>query len=126
MDNYFTSTPFSKYLFQNKLGLIGTLTNNKNEIPDSFLALNDKEINWSLFSFDGTLTLLSYTPKVDQNQRYNSFNLYKWFLLYKAKKTVIFLSTVHHEKDILINFSYAHQNINKKPLLIHDYYKIKD
>ena len=64
MDNYFTGIPLAKNLFINKLGLIGTMRSNKNELPLSFLASKDKEANSSLFAFDSFLTLVSFTPKV--------------------------------------------------------------
>ena len=38
MDNYFTSIPLAKKLFENKISVIGTLRSNKNEKPESFLA----------------------------------------------------------------------------------------
>ena len=64
MDNFFTSVPLAQNLYSNKLGLIGTIRSNKNEIPEAFLASKEKVINSSIFALNGPLTLVSYTPKV--------------------------------------------------------------
>jgi hypothetical protein len=63
-DNYFTSIPLAKTLYENKLGIIGTVRSNKNEVPEDFLANKHKEVDSSLFAFDNELTLTSYCPKV--------------------------------------------------------------
>ena len=54
MDNYFTSVSLAKFLFQNKLNLIGTVRHNKNEIPPSFLADRKKrciQVNFHSINF---------------------------------------------------------------------------
>ena len=62
MDNFFSSVPLAKTLFSNKIGMIGTLRSNKNEVPEEFLI--SKEIYSSKFAFDKFLTLVSYFPRV--------------------------------------------------------------
>ena len=64
MDNYFTSVALAKLLFVNKLGLIGTVRSNKNEVPEEFLPSKHNQIDSSIFAFDKSLTLTSYFPKV--------------------------------------------------------------
>jgi hypothetical protein len=64
MDNYFTEVPLAKHLYSNKLMLIGTMRQNKNEIPEFFLPKKGNEIFSSIFAFDSFMTLVSYTPKV--------------------------------------------------------------
>ena len=59
MDNFFTSIPFAKNLFENKLTLVGTLRHNKAEIPKSFLANKTKQVYSSQFAFDKFMTLVS-------------------------------------------------------------------
>ena len=68
MNNYFTSSPLAKNLFEKNLGMIGTIRNNKNEIPESFLASNSKDINSSLFAFNGPRTLVSFTPQGNHSE----------------------------------------------------------
>jgi hypothetical protein len=66
-DNFFTSIRLAKNLFENKLGLIGTLRSNKNEVPLVFLPSKENEIYSSKFAFDKYITLVSYFPKVVMN-----------------------------------------------------------
>jgi hypothetical protein len=73
MDNYFTSIPLAKTLFDNKIGLIGTVRSNKNEVPEQFLAGKHNPIDSSLFAFDKSLTLTSYYPKVNKNKFFIKF-----------------------------------------------------
>ena len=64
MDNFFTSIPLAKTLFQNEIGLIGTLRSNKNEVPEEFLASKENPVLSSKFAFDKFMTLCAYFPKV--------------------------------------------------------------
>ena len=64
MDNFFTSIPMAKKLYENDSAIIGTLRQNKPQIPECFLADNEKEVFSSQFAFDKFLTLVSYTRKV--------------------------------------------------------------
>ena len=65
MDNFFTSIKLAKILYENRLGLIGTLRSNKNEVPQLFLPSKENLIFSSLFAFDQFMTLVSYFPKVN-------------------------------------------------------------
>ncbi|XP_071056421.1 piggyBac transposable element-derived protein 4-like [Onthophagus taurus] len=81
MDNYFTSIPLAHDMLKNhKLTIVGTLRNNKREIPPSFLPNRKKEILSSQFAFAEKTTLVSFTPK--------------------RSKSVILLSTVHSTATI--------------------------
>ena len=64
MDNFFTSIPLAKTLFENNMGLIGTLKANKNQVPEEFLYSKEREVVSSLFGFSGPLSLTSFVPKV--------------------------------------------------------------
>ena len=64
MDNFFTSIPMAKKLYSNDLSIIGTLRQNKSEIPQSFLSDKSKVLHSSQFAYDSYMTLVSYTPKV--------------------------------------------------------------
>lgn len=65
MDNWFTSVPLAKQLLQQpyKLTLVGTLRANKREIPEEMKNCRSRNVNTSMFCYDGPLTLLSYKPK---------------------------------------------------------------
>ena len=73
MDNFFTSVPLAKTLFQNKTGLIGTLRSNKN-VPEEFLPSKENPVLSSKFAFEKFMTLCAYFPKVT----------FKEFLFYKT------------------------------------------
>lgn len=65
-DNWFSSVPlFQKMLVEYKLLMTGTLRKNKEEIPLAFVAQKDE--NESLFCFDTTKVLTSYSPKKNKN-----------------------------------------------------------
>ena len=64
MDNFFTSIPMAKTLYENYLGIIGTLRHNKIQIPPQFLPDNLNALFSSQFAFDNYLTLVSYVRKV--------------------------------------------------------------
>jgi hypothetical protein len=62
-------------LFENNLAIIGTLRQNKIQIPPSFLPNNSKEVYSSQFAYDKYLTLVSYTRKVFNRQNaYRNLN----------------------------------------------------
>ncbi|XP_067633731.1 piggyBac transposable element-derived protein 4-like [Eurosta solidaginis] len=65
IDNWFTSIPLEKQLLQQpyKLTIVGTLRANKKEIPEEMKNNRLRNINTSMFCYDGPLTLLSYKPK---------------------------------------------------------------
>jgi hypothetical protein len=64
MDNFFTSIPMALKLYEKNLAIIGTLRQNKPQIPEIFLPNTTKELFSSQFAFDQNLTLVSYTRKV--------------------------------------------------------------
>lgn len=65
MDNWFTSVPLAKSLFQKpyNLTVVGTLRSNKKEIPSELLNNRERKTDTSIFCFDNELSLLSYKPK---------------------------------------------------------------
>lgn len=75
-DNYFTSYQLAQELIENGLTLVGTVRKNKTFIPPEFQANSRREVGSNLFAFRPKITLLSHVPK--------------------KKKSVIFLSTLHH------------------------------
>jgi len=103
-DNFFSSIPLCNYLWEKSLQFIGTLKQNKLEIPLNFLKETKKtagiflrSVGSSLFAFKEYLTLVSYVPK--------------------AKKSVILLSTHHHDSAI--------DELTGKPKIIMDYNSYK-
>ena len=88
MDNFFTSIKLAKILYENRLGLIGTLRSNKNEVPQLFLPSMENLIFLSLFAFDQFMTLVSYFSKVNLSLFKKKIILFYWeerigeFLLY--------------------------------------------
>lgn len=79
MDNWFTSIPTANRMLQShKLTILGTVRKNKREIPPNFIT--KKPVGTSKFAFDGSKTLVSYTPKKNKN--------------------VLMLSTMHRDDSI--------------------------
>lgn len=92
----------AKNLFQNKLGLIGTIRSNKNEIPESFLPSKENKQYTSKFAFDEFISMVSY--------------------FCRPSKCAIVLSTVHHSKEILTeSVLKSFQERTDIPLIVHDY-----
>lgn len=100
MDNWFTSYPVALQLLEKRITVVGTLKSNKPEIPSNFKTYRDREINSSLFGFQKDCTLVSYVPK--------------------RNKTVLLLSTMHHDAAIDASTGDA-----KKPEIITFYNKTK-
>ena len=96
MDNWFTSLPLAKDLFAKNTTVVGTIRK-KPYIPSVMLG-NDKNrpVNTSSFLFDQNTSLVSY--KVKKN------------------KTVMLLSTLHHQPAI---------GDDSKPEIVHFYNKTK-
>lgn len=92
-DNFFSTVPLAEFLFTKTISYTGTLKSNKREIPREFLANNERKLETSIFGFNKSLTLVSYVPK--------------------KNKSVILLSTAHHDVSI--------DTETKKPKLILDY-----
>ncbi|XP_045448744.1 piggyBac transposable element-derived protein 4-like [Melitaea cinxia] len=100
MDNWFTSYPVALQLLEKRITVVGTLKGNKPEIPPNFKTSRDREINSSLFGFQKNCTLVSYVPK--------------------RNKTVLLLSTMHHDAAIDLTTGDA-----KKPEIITFYNQTK-
>lgn len=92
-DNWYTSIPLAKSMFEKKITLLGTLRKNKREIPPCFQPNKSKPTGKTQFGYRPDMTLLSYTTK--------------------PNKSVILLSTTHDFGDIDVE--------TKKPQMILDY-----
>ncbi|KAG4073526.1 hypothetical protein HA402_000750 [Bradysia odoriphaga] len=80
-DNYFTSFTLAESLISNGLNLVGTLKKNKTCVPPEFLPNRTKKEGSTMFGFRKDITLASHVPKVG--------------------KAVLFLSTMHHNNNII-------------------------
>jgi hypothetical protein len=78
-DNLFTGVALSDELLTQGMTYVGTMRKNKRDIPPCMIAKNRDEFT-SIFAFDGNKTLVSYVPK--------------------KGKSVILLSTMHHDKAV--------------------------
>ncbi|XP_024867729.1 uncharacterized protein LOC112451986 isoform X1 [Temnothorax curvispinosus] len=64
-DNWFSSTEiFDRMLSQHSITMVGALRKNKRQIPQHFHAADP--VYSSQFLFDGTKTLVKYTPKINK------------------------------------------------------------
>ena len=97
-DNFFSSIKLAIDLIVKGITFVGTLRKNKSQIPESFLPSKETTVFSSKFAFTKHLTICSYAPK---------FN-----------KSVIMLSSLHHDKNII-------ENNDRKPEIIHFYNKNK-
>ena len=79
-DNFFTSVQLAESLLNKNLTLVGTLRQNKPDIPPIMKASKSRERYSTKFGFKGNTTMVSYVPK--------------------KGKAVIMLSTMHHDKAI--------------------------
>lgn len=79
-DNFFTSIPLAEDLLQEHTTILGTLRQNKPEIPPEMKPNNGREEKSSIFAFSGNLTLASYVPT--------------------KGKAVTVLSTGHHDERV--------------------------
>ena len=61
-DNFFTSVDLSNRLKDRSLTLVGTMQQNKKEIPTEFKPARQRPEYSSLFGFTKELTLVSYVP----------------------------------------------------------------
>ena len=71
-DNFFTSIDLSNQPKNKKLTLIGTMKQNKGEIPQEFKPARQRDGNSSILVFTKDLTLVSYVPK--KNKSVSSFH----------------------------------------------------
>lgn len=98
-DNWSTSIRLAEQLLQPpyNLTLIGTIRNNKQEIPAEFKHNSSRPVGTSLFGFHEKLTLVSYKPK--------------------PQKTVLLLSTMHDKPSV--------DPVSGKPTIIQSYNETK-
>ena len=98
MDNFFTSVPLAQHLLEKDLTIVGTLRQNKPDIPPLMKPSKSREVHSTEFGFNDSLTMVSYVRK-------------------KGKAVV--LSTMHHDKVVDEN------SRKKKPEVITFYNKTK-
>ena len=76
-DIFFTNFELAEKLMTKQTNCVGTVRKNKRDIPRSFIA-KKRDANTSIFGFNKHSTLVFYVPK--------------------KNKTVLLLSTMHHDK----------------------------
>lgn len=101
MDNFFTSVPLAEKLLEKNLTIVGTLRQNKRDIPPVMKPSKLREKYSSEFGFNGNMTMVSYVPK--------------------KGKAVVLLSTMHDDKAVDDNSV----SFKKKPEIIKYYNKTK-
>ncbi|MGH0158802.1 UNVERIFIED_CONTAM: hypothetical protein FKN15_045186 [Acipenser sinensis] len=79
-DHFFTSVPLAEALLEKGLTLVGTLRQNKPDIPALMKASKSREVHSTEFGFKENTTMVSYLPK--------------------KGKAVILLSTMHHDMSV--------------------------
>ena len=79
-DNFFSSVDLANQLKNKKLTLVGTMKQNKREIPQEFKPARQRDENSSIFGFTKDLTFVSYVPK--------------------KNISVVLLSSLHHDSAI--------------------------
>ncbi|XP_051922662.1 piggyBac transposable element-derived protein 4-like [Hippocampus zosterae] len=80
MDNFFTSVPLAQHLLEKELTIVGTLCQNKPDIPTLMKLSKSREVYSTEFGFNDSLTMVSYDRKIG--------------------KAVVLLSTMHHDKAV--------------------------
>lgn len=84
MDNWFTSIPLVIDLYENcRTTVVGTLRQNKREVPPGFVSIKNREPCTSLFGFYRNMTLVSY---VSQSK--------------SKKKCALLVSSMHKCRDL--------------------------
>ncbi|XP_056869731.1 piggyBac transposable element-derived protein 4-like [Takifugu flavidus] len=91
-DNFFASVSLTEKLLEKDLTIVGTLRQNKADIPPVMKPSKLREIYSSEFGFRGNMTMVSYVPK--------------------KGKSVVLLSTMHDDKAV------DESNHKKKPDVI--------
>jgi len=66
-DNFFTSVDFANQPKNKKLTLVGTMKQNKREIPQKFKPARQRDENSSIFGFTKELPFVSYVPKKNKS-----------------------------------------------------------
>lgn len=79
-DNFFTSVPLAEHLLEKGLTIVGTLRQNKPDIPPVMKASKSREVHCTEFGFNGSMTMIRY--------------------IRKKGKAVVLLSTMHHSKMV--------------------------
>lgn len=79
-DNYFTSIELVDKLQERQLTYVGTIRQNKRDLPEQFKPNRHRPIHSSTFGFTRNQTLVSYVPK--------------------KNRSVTLLSTLHHDQKI--------------------------
>jgi hypothetical protein len=79
-DNFFTSVDLENQLNNKKFTLVGTMKENRREIPQEFKPTRQRDEKSSIFGFTKDLTLVSYVPK--------------------KNKSVVLLLSLHHDSAI--------------------------
>ncbi|KAL7877378.1 hypothetical protein SRHO_G00040280 [Serrasalmus rhombeus] len=79
-DNFFTSVPLAEHLLEKGLTIVGTLRQNKPDIPPVMKASKSREVHSTEFGFNASMTMISY--------------------IRKKGKAVLLLSTMHHSKMV--------------------------
>ncbi|KAL2095507.1 hypothetical protein ACEWY4_010226 [Coilia grayii] len=99
MDNFFTSVALAEKLLEKNLTIVGTLRQNKPDIPPIMKPSKSRDIYSSEFGFNGNMTMVSYVQK--------------------KGKAVVLLSTMHDDKAV------DDSSQKKKPEVIQYYNKTK-
>lgn len=92
-DNLFTSVPLVEELLTQGLTYVGTVRQNKPDLPPAVLAAS-RDAGTSMFGFSDQLTVVSYVPK--------------------KNKLVLLLSSMHHDGDLV-----QVGDIQKPEIIIH-------
>lgn len=67
VDNFFTSSELAEELLKNKMALVGTIRQNKKEIPPVLRQMRGRAVYSSIFAFSAKQTLVSYIPRRGRN-----------------------------------------------------------
>ncbi|KAL7839369.1 hypothetical protein SRHO_G00260270 [Serrasalmus rhombeus] len=78
MDNFFTTVPLARHLLEKNLTIVGTLRQNKPDIPPLMKPSKSREVHSTEFGFNDSLTMVTY--------------------IRKKGKAVVLLCTMHHDK----------------------------
>jgi hypothetical protein len=66
MDTFFTSVPLAEYLLDNNLTIVGTLRQNRLDMPPIMKPSKFRKVHSSEFGFNGTLSTLQDDKAVDE------------------------------------------------------------
>ena len=82
-DNYFTDIELVERLYTMNTTYVGTIRKTKRDVPRELLPNRNKVEESSIFCFSNHLTLVSYVPK--------------------CNKSVILLSSMHHDRAVAVD-----------------------